>query len=106
MMIPVSKLPYSVEIQSKTTSYDSEGVPTEAWKKAATIQADIQPLGGELAERQYGIVEVGITARMFCNPSTDVQLARRAVYDSTTYEIRYVAAYRGHYEVLLRPEVL
>lgn len=102
-MIPVSKLPCSVEIQSKTTSYDSEGVPTESWSKAATIQADIQPLGGELAERQYGIVEVGITARMFCNPSNAVQLARLVVYDGNTYEIRHVAAYRGHMEVLLRP---
>jgi head-tail adaptor len=105
-MIPVSKLPYSVEVQSKTTSYDSEGVPTESWKKAATIRADIQPLGGELAERQYGIVETGITSRMFCNPSDAVQLARRVVHDSRNYEIRYVAAYRGHMEILLRPEVI
>jgi len=104
-MIPVSRLPYTVEIQSKTTNYDSEGVPTESWSKAATIQADIQPLGGELVERQYGIVETGITSRMFCNPSTDVQLARRVVYDSTTYEIRHVAPYRGHMEVLLRPVI-
>jgi SPP1 family predicted phage head-tail adaptor len=104
-MIPFSKLPCSVEIQSKTTDYDSEGVPTESWSKAATIQADIQPLGGELAERQYGIVETGITSRMFCNPSTDVQLARRVVYDSTTYEIRHVADYRDHMEVLLRPVI-
>ena len=102
-MIPVMKLPCSVQIQSKTTDYDEEGIPIETWTTAATIQADIQPLGGELAERQYGIVETGITSRMFCNPSTDVQLARRVVYDSTTYEIRHVAAYRGHLEVLLRP---
>ena len=105
-MIPVSRLPYTVEIQSKTTNYDDEGIPIETWTTAATIQADIQPLGGELAERQYGIVETGITARMFCNPSDTVQLARRVVHDGKTYEIRYVAAYRGHYEVLLRPEVL
>lgn len=104
-MIPVSRLPYTVEIQSKTTNYDSEGVPTESWSKAATIQADIQPLGGELAERQYGIVETGITMRMFCNPSDAVQLARRVVCDSATYEIRHVADYRGHMEVLLRPVI-
>lgn len=104
-MIPVSRLPYTVEIQSKTTSYDSEGVPTESWSKAATIQADIQPLGGELAQKEYGIVETGITMRMFCNPSDAVQLARRVVCDSTTYEIRHVADYRGHMEVLLRPVI-
>ena len=102
-MIPFSKLPYSVQVQSKTTSYDFEGVPVETWEKVTTINADIQPLGGELAERQYGIVETGITSRMFCNPSTDVQLARRVVHDGRTYEIRHVAAYRGHVEVLLRP---
>lgn len=105
-MIPVNKLPYSVEIKYKSVTYDSEGVPSESWTKAATIRADIQPMGGELAERQYGIVETGITSRMFCNPSADVQLARRVVHDGNTYEIRHVAAYRGHYEVLLRPEVM
>ncbi len=105
-MIPVMKLPYSVQIQAKTTGYEDEGIPIETWSTVATIRADIQPLGGELAERQYGIVETGITSRMFCNPSDAVQLARRVVYDSKNYEIRYVAAYRGHYEVLLRPEVL
>jgi SPP1 family predicted phage head-tail adaptor len=104
-MIPVSKLPYSVEIQAKTTGYDDEGIPIQTWETVATIRADIQPLGGELAQKEYGIVEVGITARMFCNPSEAVQEARRVIYDGKTYEIRHVAAYRGHYEVLLRPEV-
>lgn len=102
-MIPVSKLPYSVEIQAKTTGYDDEGIPTQTWDTVATIRADIQPLGGELAQKEYGIVETGITARMFCNPSNAVQLARLVVYDGNTYEIRHVAAYRGHMEVLLRP---
>lgn len=105
-MIPVSKLPYTVEIQSKTIGYDEEGIPVETWKAVTTIRADIQPLGGELAERQYGIVETGITSRMFCNPANAVQLARRVVHDGKTYEIRHVAAYRGHMEVLLRPEVI
>lgn len=104
-MIPVSKLPYSVQIQAKTTGYDDIGMPIETWGTVATIQADIQPLGGELAQREYGIVETGITSRMFCNPSTDVQLARRVVYDGNDYEIRHVAAYRGHMEVLLRPVI-
>lgn len=103
-MIPVSKLPYSVQIQTKVTGHDDEGIPITTWNTVATIRADIQPLGGELAERQYGIVEVGITARMFCNPNSAVQLARR-VHDGNTYEIRHVAAYRGHMEVLLRPVI-
>lgn len=104
-MIPVSNLPYPVQIQAKTTGYDDIGMPIETWETVATIQADIQPLGGELAQKEYGIVETGITSRMFCNPSDAVQLARR-VHDGNTYEIRHVAAYRGHYEVLLRPVVI
>lgn len=104
-MIPVSKLPYLVQIQTKVTGYDDIGMPIETWETVATIQADIQPLGGELAQREYGIVETGITSRMFCNPSDAVQLARRVVYDGNTYEIRHVAAYRGHMEVLLRPVI-
>lgn len=104
-MIPVSKLPYLVQIQTKVTGYDDIGMPIETWETVATIQADIQPLGGELAQREYGIVETGITSRMFCNPSDAVQLARRVVYDGNTYEIRHVAAYRGHMEALLRPVI-
>ncbi len=105
-MIPISKLPCPVEIQAKTTGYDDIGMPVETWETVAIIQADIQPMGGELAERQYGIVETGITSRMFCNPTDAVQLARRVVHDGKIYEIRYVAPYRGHMEVLLRPEVV
>jgi hypothetical protein len=104
-MIPVSKLPYPVQIQAKTTGYDDIGMPIETWGTVATIQADIQPLGGELAQREYGIVETGITSRMFCNPSGAVQLARQVAHDGETYEIRHVAAYRGHMEVLLRPVI-
>lgn len=104
-MIPTSNLPYSVQIQAKATSYDDEGIPIETWQTVATIQADIQPMGGELAERQYGIVETGITFRMFCNSPDAVQLARQVVHDGKTYEIRHVAAYRGHMEVLLRPVI-
>ena len=104
-MIPVSKLPYLVQIQAKVTGYDDIGMPVESWETVATIQADIQPLGGELAQKEYGIVETGITSRMFCNPSDAVQLARRVVYEGNTYEVRHVAVYRGHYEVLLRPVI-
>jgi head-tail adaptor len=104
-MIPVSRLPYTVEIKYKSVTYDSEGVPSESWSKAATIQADIQPLGGELAQKEYGIVETGITMRMFCNPSDAIQEARRVIHDGKTYEIRYVAPYRGHMEALLRPVI-
>lgn len=102
-MIPAAKLPYEVEIQKKTISYDGEGIPAQSWSKAESIRADVQPLGGELAERQYGIVETGITARMFCNPSDEVQTGRRVVHDGKTYEVRYVPPLRGHMEVLLRP---
>ena len=105
-MIPVSNLPYPVQIQAKTTGYDDIGMPIEAWETVATIRADIQPLGGELAQREYGIIETGITSRMFCNPSDAVQLARRVVYDGNTYEIRHVAPYRGHMEVLPRLVVM
>jgi head-tail adaptor len=104
-MIPVSNLPYPVQIQAKTTGYDDIGMPIETWETVATIQADIQPLGGELAQREYGIVETGITSRMFCNQNDAVQLARRVVHDGNTYEVRHVAGYRGHMEVLLRPVI-
>ena len=101
-MIPASKLPYSVLVKAKSVSYSDIGLPTESWGTGSSIQADIQPMGGEIAERQYGIIETGITSRMFCNPSDDVQQGSRVVHGTEVYEIRHVARYRGHYEVLLR----
>jgi head-tail adaptor len=101
-MIPVFKLPYAVLVKAKTVSYSDIGLPTESWGTGSSIQADIQPIGGEIAERQYGIIETGITARMFCNPSDDVQAGSRVEHGSDIYEIRHVARYRGHIEALLR----
>lgn len=102
-MIPISRLPYSVQIQTKTVD-DTAVVPTETWATVATIQADIQPLSvtRELEQRQYGIIEPGIMAKMFCDPTDAVQVARRVVHNTQTYEINYVAAYKGHIEALLK----
>ena len=106
-MIPNARLPCSVQIQEKTVAPDSIGMQVETWATAATIRADIQPLSvtRELEKKQYGIVEAGITAKMFCNPSGAVRLARRVVHGDKTYEINYVAAFRGHAEALLKPVV-
>lgn len=102
MMIPASKLPYTVLVKAKTVTYDDIGMPTESWGTGSSIQADIQPMGGEIAQKDYGIVDTGITARMFCNPSDDVQAGSRVEHGSDIYEIRHVARYRGHIEALLR----
>ncbi len=105
-MIPIARLPYSVQIQSKTTD-DATVVPTETWTTVATIRADIQPLSvtRELEQRQYGVIEPGITRKMFCNLSDAVQKSRRVVCGSDVYEINYVAPYKGHVEALLKPVV-
>lgn len=93
-----------IEIQDDVVSYDSEGVASQTWSVVDTVQGDVQPFGGELAYRQYGITEVGITKRMFCEVNTNIQVGRRVVVnDAEIYEIRYVATFRNHYEVLLRP---
>lgn len=98
-------LPYTVTIQSKSTTYDDEGMPVTTWSDVATIQADIQPVGGEIVQREYGITETGITRRMFYEVNAEVQNGRRVVHGSSTYEIRYVAEWRNHYEVLLKPVI-
>lgn len=101
-MIPALKLPHKVHIQAKTITYNDIRMPVESWDTVAAINADIQPIGGEIAEREYGIVEQGITLRMFCNYSSAVQLSRRVLFNGRAYEIRYIAAYRNHIEALLR----
>lgn len=97
------RLPDTVMIQSATNTRDAEGMVVQTWATVATIRADVQPFGGELAYMQYGITEAGITKRMFCEINSEVKVGRRVVVDGAAYEIRYVAQWRNHYEALLKP---
>jgi Tfp pilus assembly protein FimT len=96
----------SVTVQNKTTTYDAEGMPVNVWTASQTTErANKQPLSGEIAFKDYGISDAGVTNLFFVRTSTAAQEGGRIVHGSSTYDIYRVEPYQNHYEVIVRPVV-
>jgi len=99
-------LDISVTVQNKTTSYDAEGMPVNVWTASQTTErANKQPLSGEIAFKDYGISDAGVTNLFFMRASTAAQEGGRIVHSSKTYDIYRIEPYLDHYEVIVRPVV-
>ena len=95
-----------VTIQNKTTTYDTEGMSIEVWTASQTSEnSNKQPLSGEIAFKDYGISNAGITNLFFFETTTSVQENGRIIYGSDSYDIFRVEKYPNHYEVIVRPVV-
>lgn len=100
------RLTASVTIQTKSIVYDSEGIAQETWTASQTTEkADKQPLSGEIAFKEYGISDAGITNLFFFKTNTVAAENRRIVDSDGTYDIYRVEKYTNHYEVIVRPVV-
>jgi len=100
------RLDISVTVQNKTVSYDAEGMATEVWTASQTTElSNKQPLAGEIAFKEYGISDAGITNLFFFKTSTTAQENGRIVYGTETYDIYRIEKYPNHYEVIVRPVV-
>lgn len=100
------RLDITVTVQNKTTAYDSEGMPTETWTASQTTeQSNKQPLSGEIAFKEYGISDAGITNLFFFKTSTSAQENGRIIYGSEIYDIYRIEKYPNHYEIIVRPVV-
>jgi len=99
-------LDITVTVQNKTKTYDAEGMPIEVWTANQTIErANKQPLAGEIAFKEYGISDAGITNLFFMKTSTTAQEGGRIVDDDGTYDIYRIEKYPNHYEVIVKPVV-
>lgn len=67
----------------------------------AAIKADIQPRGGGLSEKNYGLSE-DYQARMFCDNNEHIAVGNYAEADGQRYRIIYVAPWEFGAEVLLQ----
>lgn len=104
-MINAGDLRHRVALQSVTESKDSEGFVGKTYTLQGSIWADIQPIGGDYAQKKYGIDEAGISARMITRVNSLVKQLNIITWDSVDYEIRYVSVFIDRYESLLRPVV-
>ena len=86
------------------TTYSSEGMATTVWSASQTTeQANKQPLSGEIAFTDYGIVDSGVTNLFFMKTSTTAREGGRIVHGSLVYDIYRAEPYPNHYEVIVRP---
>lgn len=100
------RLDITVTVQNQTTTYDAEGMPVITWTASQTTErSNKQPLSGEIAFKEYGISDAGITNLFFFKTSTSAQEGGRIIYDSKSYDIYRVEKYGNHYEVIVRPVV-
>jgi hypothetical protein len=99
-------LDISVTVQNKTVTYDSEGMAVNVWTASQTTElSNKQPLAGEIAFKEYGISDAGITNLFFFKTSTAAQEGGRIIYGTETYDIYRIEKYQNHYEVIVRPVV-
>ncbi len=100
------RLDISVTVQNKTTTYTSEGMPIDVWTATQTTElSNKQPLSGEIAFKDYGISDAGITNLFFFKTSTAAREGGRIVDGSETYDIYRIEKYPNHHEVIVRPAV-
>ncbi len=79
--------------------YSERGKQIE--EELAVIKADLQPLGGELAEREYGVTEE-CQMRMFCGENDCIEVGNYVEAAGRVYRIIYVAQWSPSPEVLLQ----
>lgn len=96
----------SVTVQNKSITYSAEGMPVIVWTASQTTElSNKQPLSGEIAFKEYGISDAGITNLFFFKTSTTAQEGGRIVYGSEAYDIYRIEKYNNHYEVIVRAVV-
>jgi hypothetical protein len=96
----------SVTIQNKTTSYDAEGMPINVWSASQTTErSNKQPLSGEIAFKDYGISDAGITNLFFLKTSSAALENGRIIHGTKTFSIYRIEQFQNHWEAIVRPVV-
>jgi len=89
---------------SANTTYDAEGNPSVTWTASQTTErANKQPLSGEIAFKEYGISDSGITNLFFLKASTVAQEGGKIVDSVGTYDIYRIEKYGNHCEAIVKP---
>ena len=90
-------LRHTVDIQRKTPSTNSSYEVVVSWSTvAASVRADIQPAGGSYVQRVHGNEETA-SFRGYFHAGTNLLAGDRVLFNSKSYEVKYVADRRGHH---------
>ena len=94
-------LKVKVTIQSRTVTYDGEGVPTTTWTQVDELEGTLLPFGNRLALMEYGFAEDVKYRFFFKGSNANLFVGNRIVYGSLELPIVYVADYKKAVDVLL-----
>ena len=94
-------LKVKVTIQSRTTTYDNEGIPIATWADMEELEGTLLPYGNTLALQEYGFSETVKYRFFYKGSNSNLTVGRRLVYGSLNLPIVYVADYRKAQDVLL-----
>lgn len=92
-----------VTIRRNTPTYSNTGAFTDSWATLSTPNADIQPVGGDIATREIG-QDKKSTHRIFFPSSTNIEPGDRIrpsgwASGDDEYEVNSVLSDDGHVEV-------
>jgi len=94
-------LKVKVTIQSRTVTYDGEGMPTTTWTQVDELEGTLLPFGNRLALMEYGFAEDVKYRFFFKGSNANLFVGNRIVYGSLELPIVYVADYKKAVDVLL-----
>ena len=90
-----------VTIQSRSITYDSEGISITTWADIESVEGTLLPYGNTLALQEYGFTENVRYRFFFKGNSANLVVGNRLVYGSLELPIVYVADYAKAQDILL-----
>ena len=103
----IGPLRKQISLQSKGTTADSYGQPTETFTEYTVVWGGINPISGtEIMNAQQQSGE--ITHKVIIRHNTSISITDRAIFESRTFEILFVrnVQERNHFQELLCKEVV
>lgn len=94
----------NVIVQTKTITYDSEGVGTEVWTSFPE-KSNFQVIYGEMKHSAYGLNDVGIKNYFYFKLPTHATLDGQIIWEKNLYEIHSIEPYTNHIEAMARKVV-
>lgn len=98
----IGQLRDRVEILVKIITTDNEGLTSISYTSVGSVWAKVDYIGGEIAQKKYGVTEEGISLKIKVRPNPNIVEQNAIAFKGKTYEIRFVAQYPDRYEALLR----
>ena len=99
------RLDKQITLQTKTVTYDNEGMEAEVWTANNTLVfANIQDHNSsQMWIKDFGNSKLSKEFIIFIRPLSGVIEGQRAIYGADSYDIMRVKKWDAHYELICAP---